>query len=757
MKIDPGKVGKALAVYASAAFVALQAVDLFQDRLGLPDWLFAATLVLLLIGLPIVITTAIVQTNEFDSAFIEKHFTWRRAIGGGVMAFVALAIVATLYARDRFGGDEHLDANLVAVFPFRVSGAEPALQYLSEGMVDLLAAKLSGEAGPRAADARSTLAAWRRIGNPDPEPEELIRAARSLGARRIIIGEVAGNAAQLTISASVTDTRTGRKVQHFVTGTAQQLPEKVDQLAAALLSLDAGAPRDRLASLTSTSLPAVRAYLLGEEAYRKARYTEAGQHYLDALDADSTFALAALGVIAAGSWSARLPPGSRLKANRIAATYRSKLSSLDQLTLTGYVGDKYPSPSTQLPLCRAWDQIIQRAPDRAEAWHKKGDCIYHFWKYTGRKSAEEARPAFEKSMALDSSFLPNIQHLIALAAARRDSAEARRLTAIFLARDSASDIAKDMRWFLAYAQNRPRSELLSSEMVRTAPTRWALDNAEPELADSLLTLHHARLAAESPDGRLAPMTAGWAANLRGQLAQLDRYYEEADSRGRFVGSVWAVINGLYADFDSTAAARRVPELTRFASGPPPDATENSFWGMANCATEQWRLWKGDQSQTDAVIARLEAADRDAVTPQAAERRENSRICITILKAIRATVNKSPDAKRLAIRVDSISAEFPEFSQHASYIRLVASRLLELNGDVERAREAVTRFAYDHSAHSALPAELLQHARLSAKLGDRAAAVQSYRKYLALRSKADAQGARTVEQARRELAAITRER
>jgi hypothetical protein len=52
-----------------------------------------------------------------------------------------------------------VDAKVVAVAPFRVSGADPALAYLREGMVDLLAAKLGGTAGMRPADARSLLAA----------------------------------------------------------------------------------------------------------------------------------------------------------------------------------------------------------------------------------------------------------------------------------------------------------------------------------------------------------------------------------------------------------------------------------------------------------------------------------------------------------------------------------------------------------------------------------------------------------------------
>src|SRR5688500_6158701 len=130
MQILNARLGKVLAVYGSASFVVIQVIDIFQQRMQLPEWLFGAAVVLLLIGLPIVITTSVVQNNELKSCLVEKVCTCRRAIGGGVSAFIVLLTGTAFYARDRFGGNTDLDANLVAVFPFRVSGAVPSLHYL---------------------------------------------------------------------------------------------------------------------------------------------------------------------------------------------------------------------------------------------------------------------------------------------------------------------------------------------------------------------------------------------------------------------------------------------------------------------------------------------------------------------------------------------------------------------------------------------------------------------------------------------------
>ena len=52
-----------LLIYLGASYAILEAVDLFIERLGLPDWVFQTALVLLLIGLPIITITASIQAG----------------------------------------------------------------------------------------------------------------------------------------------------------------------------------------------------------------------------------------------------------------------------------------------------------------------------------------------------------------------------------------------------------------------------------------------------------------------------------------------------------------------------------------------------------------------------------------------------------------------------------------------------------------------------------------------------------------------
>ena len=50
-----------LAFYLGGSWVLLQVIDLFADNIGLPDWVFPASLGLLLVGLPIVLATMFIQ------------------------------------------------------------------------------------------------------------------------------------------------------------------------------------------------------------------------------------------------------------------------------------------------------------------------------------------------------------------------------------------------------------------------------------------------------------------------------------------------------------------------------------------------------------------------------------------------------------------------------------------------------------------------------------------------------------------------
>ena len=79
-----------------------------------------------------------------------------------------------------------------------------------------------------------------------------------------------------------------------VSGEPDSLMTLVDRLAAQLLAGSTGEGRHRLEKLTSTSLPALRAYLAGQSAYRRGAYVQSIADFQRALEHDSSFVLAAI-------------------------------------------------------------------------------------------------------------------------------------------------------------------------------------------------------------------------------------------------------------------------------------------------------------------------------------------------------------------------------------------------------------------------------------------------------------------------------
>jgi tetratricopeptide (TPR) repeat protein len=128
-----GYLTRVLFVYAGASYAVLELSDIFIDQLGLPDWFFPGIVVLLLLGLPIVVATALVHSKarrpaeaaeqdappptDVGTAVPEGEgraapavtapgpwLTWRRAIVGFVAAFALWGVVVAAYMAMRAFG-----------------------------------------------------------------------------------------------------------------------------------------------------------------------------------------------------------------------------------------------------------------------------------------------------------------------------------------------------------------------------------------------------------------------------------------------------------------------------------------------------------------------------------------------------------------------------------------------------------------------------------------------------------------------------
>ena len=693
------------------------------------------------------ITTPVVGTVPAAVPERARRRRWTAAAMLGTMA--AAAGVAALVARP---GPPAVDDDLVAIAPFRVIGEDPSLGFLREGMLDLLSAKLTGQGGPRAADPRATLSAWRRAAGSDTAELPRDRAldlAERLGAGRLLTGYIGGTSERVVINATILDVADGRaSAQARVQGAADSIPQLVDQLTARLLAVGAG-QGERLAELTSTSLPALRFFLDGQAWYRRGRYRDAARAYGSALDEDSTFAIAGVGLFAASRWFG--DPAAGARGLRLAWAGRDRLGSRDRVWLEAMAGPEWPASPTLAELHAAKTRFISAAPDRAEAWFELGDWLLHTGEAIGIADAHaKAASALERTLALDSSFAPAAEHLLLIEASRGDTAAVRRLAALYHSIDSAGENRDGVRWRAAVALGdtaalddllRRRDELTPTATHTIAQV--ALTEAiDLDRATAVLESGIARAATESERFWMLLDMHDLELN-RGRPSRalaVTRQYAVAGAPGFELRE--RVRDALFSDGDSAAGYAAARELARRDSAPLPPPTDGNARASRladRCTLELWRIAHGDTTTARRAIGLL----------------PTDGVCAQALAATLAVQGKRADAPVLVERLDSLLRSGP-LGAMRQIGNLVVARHLEELGHPDRALAALRRREYFIDRPPLLSTYLREEGRLAALTGDREGAIAAYRRYLTLRADAEPGVARGLASVRSELRRLERE-
>ncbi len=681
----------------------------------------------------------------------------------GVGALIALGL--TLFSRSRtplLAADERA----VMILPFRVAGADPDLSYLREGMVDLLAAKLTGDAGPRSVDPRSVISAWRRAGGSaqDDLPEEkALQVARHLGAGRLIEGSVVGAPPRLVLTASFVRVSGGRApLTVSMEGPLDSLSVLVDRLTAGLLAGEAG-EAENLVNLTTTSLPALRAYLEGRAAYRDARYTEAVQQFGRALEFDSTFALAGLGLRSAAVWTPA--EGEATRGLALAWAARDRLSKRDRLFLVAAAGPRYPAPSPLVEELAAWEQVVEMSPDQPESQYELADLLFHEGRvFDAEDSWDRAARGFARALALDSTFSSPLAHLVDLAVVGHDTASLRALGALYLSRNPQADDADFARWRLVtgvgdtsgQAALRARFGQLDYRTLSAIAHASEFDGIALEDAERAIELLPSR--AETREDRGDALNAA-------RVFALNRGRPEAASRATAAlrsydtpvnphrSLYYSVLDALYGSGDTAAAASAVRKLAISAEARPVrPASARAFQLYDICVTELWRLARGETRTFDRAIVQLRAGTSETNLVYTVQ------LCAGLLDAMRSALNKRDVPVEKLEHLDSlVRADGLEALVHAANLQL--ARLQESRGNLTGALRALRRRAYyiDPERLEFLSTALREEGRIAALAGDRASAVRAYQHYLALRSDPEPSQKPEVERVRAELARLVGEK
>jgi TolB-like protein/Tfp pilus assembly protein PilF len=321
-KVQHRSVWQVLGVYMVGSWVAIQVVDILGNNFELPAWFPRFTVALLVIGLPVVLVTSLVQkrlarwtasdspaghTAPFGGTQI---FTWRNAIRGGLVAFAVWAVVAASWLS--FGPDTGLQARLappptgdlrsIAVLPLvSLRSDEESLAFTS-GIHDDLLTQLSK------IDSLTTISRTSVMKYRDTQLG-VREIAAQLGVATLLDGRVQLAGDRVRVSVQLIDARNDRQLwaetydAEFTTANIFAIQSDIArQIAAALSATLTPEVEVRLATRPTESLQAYDLYTRGRYLHQKPgagtrpALEEAAQLFRQATEVDPGFAPAYAGL-----------------------------------------------------------------------------------------------------------------------------------------------------------------------------------------------------------------------------------------------------------------------------------------------------------------------------------------------------------------------------------------------------------------------------------------------------------------------------
>jgi DNA-binding SARP family transcriptional activator/TolB-like protein len=691
----------------------------------------------------------------------ERWLGRHTAIAAVLLALVA--IIGTSLLRPGATAPHAAAETTVAVFPFTVRGG-PAFDYLRDGMVDLLSAKLEGVSGFHAMDPRSVVAAVIAQAPSGPLSAAFAtQTARRLGAGWYINGDVVEVAGRLQIRGTLFDLRSGSPAATAsVTGDTTALFELVDDLTGRLL-VGFGSGRDtsltRLASVTTHSLPALKAFLAGEQAMRAGRDAAAAEAFREAVMLDSTFALAEYRLALSATWVAvnSVPDNTTIISMAAAATRHARhLTPLVRDLLAAYTAYKEVHGDEAE---RIYRRLAESHPDNVEAWFMLGEVLFHYNGLRGR-TPEESRPAFERVLALDPTNSHALLHLARLAARDGHDAQLDSLARVYLGRYQDAGRTIEIRTLLAGLHRDPagrdevvREARVADPIVLNSVLQAALVYSQDlELSRSLIPAYQ-HVAWDSFTVKFGAwmltdleLAAGhWvrpAPDVLGTLLDGDWFFE---SRVLLAAcrSVPMSRPRLVALRDSVAARRPYPSMGRPGSAPAPglgEAMQPYLIGLLSA-----RL--GDTARVREQLAAL-AAVRGTAAAQFA------RTLTPTLRAELAYATGDPGRARLELERFDFGASFTLAPHGGVHERFLMAELLKVLGRNEEALDWYLSYPAGYDQPWAAPAHL-RAAQIYQRLGNRERAIFHYTRFIRLWENADPEFQPLVTQAREALAQLSR--
>ena len=717
--------------------------------------------------------------RALEAAASAPRMTPSPAVRRGLLAAAAVLLVAlaaaAVWLRARPAAEDARDADLLAVAPFEV--LEPSLQVWREGMGDVLSRTLDGAGPIRTVSPSVVLRRW--SGRADRTSAEEL--GRRTGAGLVVYGAVVPRGRDsVTLRAALLDRVGGMgKTEVEVSGEAARIGELADSLsirALRVLSSSRAIGSVRRTSIGSKSLPALKAFLQGEQFYRRGLWDSALTRYDQAIAPDSTFALALARMALVLSWH---PPtaGAYRPAEeymRRATLHNHGLPARDSLLI---VADSFNFAAEEMTEPEAWvrmrfrmvtavEEAARRYPEDPMAWYALGEQrMYNHQPWPIARPPAASLEAFSRAIALDPGFAPPYEHMPELLLALGRTEEARHHAATYLALDSTSPNTSSTRLAALLLDPSATGRAEAERMVDTASihTVWrgVIDQRIAYWPDTAETAIRVLRRLGEP-GRGAGGDAPWvldsvmwpqylahALAFRGHLREafaVDERLLRQPSASPWSGFLDPFVDlSLFGIIPESLARATFGRSLEAAAGWGDEATPRHFKGLP--------LWlsRGDTAALARFAALAARTARAPATPRAALRaRLLGETSVAFLELARGD---SMAAMRKLSAIPDTLCLADNFAANCFHLNLTLARLLAARGDDRHAGALLERWRWSGGSTPAFVLATLELGRIAERLGDTRKAAEYYGFVMAAWHQADRELLPYVAEAREGLARL----
>jgi eukaryotic-like serine/threonine-protein kinase len=765
------KVIRVAIAYTAIGWAVVVGGSELSQILELPTWVPKLILTLVVLGLPVALVLA--WAFELTPEGMRRADPLPSPSGGrpsrkpffaGVAVGIsAISLLAFLMSEDAVDGGGVgassigvvADADLVAILPFRYSGPTE-LDYLGDGVFQLLASRFTGEIGPRATDPTATVAVWDQASAVDPTTAAMTVAAR-LGAGSVLTGGVVAGPGGLTLTASLRDAATDAELAAAsAQGPADSLAAVVERLAGRILSLSIGEYSESLEQLTSADPGALREYLRGQVEFRSGRWIDARDHFERAVEADSTFALAAIWAADSGN---NIPGAAFQPYLELAWRHQERLSERDRVYLRARLGPGHPGPDTREERRRAYEAAARITPDRANVWYWLGESTLHAPR--GPEDVDRALQYFRRAVELDPRNPNALLHLMLPHQLRGDLEGAIDALERIATLDTSRVAQLSPRYWRALSErDSTRAVMLYDSLhLEDGFFFFGVPFDAPALlvgewqVDAILGGLEQRRSRLTPSDPFAMSTyfnlyysyqdLGLAESANGALTEFERATGNRYDRMR----VFDALYGALPESVGRAAAERLEGEIDAVS----EEEWTPVWAGQLAAVEMWRVLHDDLSRVSETTRRIRAAGagRPPATSAAMEG------LALLLEAMAQVRSDDPAARETIEAFDELFLRGPTYGVELyDAMVLATSEVYERTGDPATALRVLEResnfnnFRWPYGARFAR-----ERGRLASIIGDTARAMREYEYYTILRSRADVTFQDEVQEVRAELEAL----